>query len=193
MRTITFLASFSSVIFVNAQSGVEWNGKYQIQFSDFRSPGTQIGGGTIYSLGSGSSIDFSFYMTNYEFAFTKNFNSKVRCLFNPDAASLVAPDSLQAETLLNFSRFDFDLCELYSRKLRKKLYEEKRAFSNVNYFRPYYDEIKSEHAKRHAQAVQDTDIGRNREVLAHLHRIVLDEIDSLTNYCKTCKPQKKKK
>src|SRR6185436_19827223 len=105
----TLILFFLSVTFVRAQSVIDWNGSYQLQFSDFQSSATQISGGNIYSMQSGSSIDFSFAMTNAEFMFTKNFNSKVNCQFKRAAASLVSPDSISAVSLLNFSRYDFDL------------------------------------------------------------------------------------
>src|SRR5688500_13913553 len=90
---ILLTLSYSSVI---AHTGVEWDGKYQLQFSAFQSPTTRIGGGNIYSLFGGSSFDFAFHMSNAEFMFTKNFNSKVNCTFKRNLASLVAPDSTRA-------------------------------------------------------------------------------------------------
>lgn len=172
---------------------VDWNGKYQIQLSDFKSPASQIGGTNIYSLNSGSGMDFSFYMTNTEFMFTKNFNAKVNCTFNKKASSLVAPDSTMANELLLFARFDFDLAELYARTFRKKLYEEKGAFSDVNFFRPIYDDVQKQFVERHSKAAVVSDLGRNKEKIKELHNEVLAEIAQLSDFCKECKPQKKKK
>ncbi len=153
-----------------AQNKIDWDGNYELQLSDFRSLSTQIGGSNIYSLHSGSSMDFSFYMSNAEFIFTKNFNSKVNCTFNRNVASIVAPDSLVAIDLLYFSRYEFDLYELYARKFRKRLFEQKGAFSDVNFFKPIYDEIQSELTERHTLAGRATDLGRNREKLKELHQ-----------------------
>ena len=187
--TITFLAIAG---FINGQNLIEWDGKYQLQLSDFQSSSTQIGNVNIYSLHTASSFDFSFYMSNAEFMFTKNFNSKVNCTFNRDAASLVAPDSALAEDLLDFTRYEFDLAELYARKFRQKLYEEKGAFSDVNFFRPIYNEIQKEYVERHSQAEKITDLGRNKEKLQELHQEVLNEIQLLADFCKMCKPPKRK-
>jgi len=57
-------------------------------------------------------------MSNAEFMFTKNFNSKVNCEFHCNIASLIAPDTARAMNLLLFSRYAFDLAELYARKVR---------------------------------------------------------------------------
>jgi hypothetical protein len=192
------LSILLSLIFIgctdilNAQNVVDWDGKYIIQLSDFRSSSTEIGGTNVYSLYSSSSVDFSYHMSNAEFMFTKNFNSKVSCSFKPYAASLIAPDSATALSLVEFARFDFDLCELYARKLRKDLYERKGAFSDSNFFQPLYEENQRELTNRHQAAAKASDVGRNKEILDGLHKDVLAELNLLSDFCKSCKPNKKK-
>jgi len=177
----------------NAQNIIEWDSSYQLQLSDFQSAGTKINGGNIYSLNASNTIDFAFSMSNAEFMFTKNFNAKVSCNFSRNTAVLIAPDSQRAEDLLRFARYDFDLSELYARKFRKKLFEDKGAFSNISFFRPIYDEIKQQYAERNATAGTQTDLGHNKEKLRKLHNEVLAEIAEMPDFCKTCKPSKKKK
>ena len=184
------MLSCSSVI---AQDEVEWDGKYQLHFSDFQSPTTQIGEGNIYSLFGGSSFDFAFHMSNAEFMFTKNFNSKVNCTFKRNLASLVAPDSARAMDLLLFSRYEFDLAELYARKVRQRLYEVKGTFSNPSFFQPVFEQFQKEYLERHVRAGRATDLGHDREKLQELHTEVVNEIATYSEFCKTCKPQKKKK
>ena len=193
MRHLFIAILLAIVCNVKGQNTIEWDGNYQLKLSDFQSTATQIGGTYIYSLNTVSSFDFSFYMSSGEFMFTKNFNSKVNCSFNRNAASLVAPDSLIATDLLSFARYQFDLSELYARKFRKRLFEEKGAFSNVNFFRPIYDEIQREFNERQTIAMKATDLGRDKEKLRQIHQDVLAEIAQLANFCKTCKPPKKKK
>jgi len=176
-----------------AQNTFEWDGIYQLKLSDFQSTTTQIGGTNIYSLSTGSTIDFLFYMSNAEFMFTKNFNSKVTCSYNRNIVTLVAPDSSTAFDLLCFARYDFDLSELYARKLRKKLMEEKGTFSDVTFFKPVYEDIQQQFSERRTIALKITDLGRNKEQLMELHTQVLSEIEQLADFCKTCKASKKKK
>jgi len=57
-----------------AQNKIEWNGKYRLQFSDFTSPGSQIGDTKIVSLSTAPSIDFSFRMSTAVFLFTRKRN-----------------------------------------------------------------------------------------------------------------------
>jgi hypothetical protein len=193
MKQSLLFAFLTLATFASGQNTFDWDGKYKLQLSDFQSPSTQIGNTTIYSLHAGSCIDFAYYMTSAEFMFTKNFNSKVSCTFNREAASLVAPDSATAFELLAFARYEFDLCELYARKLRKQIFEEKGAFSDPSFFKPLFDENQEELNERHTLAGRESDLGRNKEKLAELHREVLNEIAQLSDFCKDCKPPKKKK
>lgn len=193
MKNILVIIFLLLSLLAGAQNAIDWDGKYQLQLSDFQSPATQIGGGSHYSLYNGASFDFSYSMSRAEFVFTKNFNSKVNCSFKRDAAAIVAPDHSIAEDLLNYARFGFDLSELYARKLRKRLYEEKGAFSNASFFQPVYAEVNKECIKRNTLAGKATDLGRNKEKLHELHQEVLNEIIELGDFCKTCKPPKKKK
>ena len=176
-----------------AQNIVEWSKAYTIQFSDFQSNSTKIGNVNLYSLHSGVSMDFAYNMSGAEFMFKKNFNSAARCIFNKRAASLIAPDSATANSLVNFAQFEFDLTELYTRKFRKKLFEEKGTFSNSDFFQPIFNQIQAELNERNSNAGNVTDIGKNKKELEKLHKEVLFQIDELADYCYSCKPPKKKK
>ncbi len=193
MRTLLILAILFLTGTAKGQSTIEWDAKYQLQLSDFKSPATEIGGGTIYTLNAACGFDFSFHMTNAEFVFTKNFNSKVRCFLDRNAALMVAPDSLTAASLLDFARYEFDLAELYARRFRKKLYEEKGAFSNVNFFAPIYEEAQREFIERYTEAGKITNLGESSVRLKELHQEVLSEIAQLSDFCRLCKPPRKKK
>lgn len=193
VKKILFSIALLAAVAANAQSVIQRDGKYQLQFSDFQSKATQLTGGRVSSLNSGDKIEFAYQMTNYEFMFTKNFNSKVGCTFNREAAVLVAPDEETANQLLNFARYEFDLTELYARKLRQRLYEGKNMASNGNFFQPVYDEVQKEYAARHATDAQEAEMGKNEAVLKEKHAQVLKEIEELADFCKTCKPAKKHK
>lgn len=112
MKRLFTLICIVYIQFSIGQNTVEWDGVYQLTFSDFQSPATEIGNSSMYSIHSGSGMYFSFYMSNAEFMFTKNFNSKVDCSFKRSSAALIAPDSSIAMNLLLFARYEFDLNEL---------------------------------------------------------------------------------
>ena len=187
--TIAFSTSFAL-----AQEPIVWNPDYELQLSDYQSPESEINAAlTSYSIYSGSKIDFSFNMNSVSFMFTKNFNDKVKAIFQRNLAVLVAPDSLTANQLLQFGRYDFDLVELYSRKIRKKIYEEKGAFSDASLFQPIFNELQQEMNTVSAQVFKATDFGKDAELLQIEHNKVIDEINTLSDFCMTCKPNKNRK
>jgi hypothetical protein len=55
------------------------------------------------------------------------------CSVQRDAASLIAPDTIKANKL-QFAHMNLTY-ELYARKLRKEIYEQKGTLSNVSFFK----------------------------------------------------------
>ncbi len=195
MKFIGFLfLLFISVFDSFSQSIIEWTPDVQLQLSDFRSPQTEVNKElTSYSIYSGSNLDFSFQMSSYEFMFTKNFNSKAKTVFNQNASVIMARDSTMAQQLVNFGQYSFDLTELYTRKFRKQMYENKGTFSDVNFFQSIFSELQSEMNQENARVLKLTDLGRNGDILVQEHQKVLAAIDLLADFCKDCKPPKRKK
>jgi hypothetical protein len=186
-----FVLTFSSAF---SQSVIDWKPGYQLQLTDFQSPETgineQLTSSTIFS---GCKMEFGFQMSGGEFMFTRNFNSKAKTTFNRNAAVITAPDSVTAEQLVAFARFNFDLTELYTRKFRREMYEKKGAFSDFNFFQPIFNELQEELNAESARVSKATDLGRNAAVLAQEHERVLSEIDALSDFCFECKPPMKRK
>jgi hypothetical protein len=176
-----------------AQNIIEWNENQQLQISDFQSKGTQIGETKVNSIHTASGLDFSLQMSNIEFMFTKDFNSKVSSTFKRDAASIIATDTVNAKHLLDFAQYEFDLSELYARKLRKDLYMNKGAFSDISFLQPLYDAIQKEYVEEHDIASNKSNLGQNEKMIKELDSDVLKRIQELSDFCKNCKPPKKKK
>lgn len=191
MKKLITIVCILSTLIIYSQNDIDWDGKYQLQQSDFQSPSTQIGNTNIYNLSISSGFEFSFSMSNFEFMLTKNFNSKVSNAFKPKSAALVASDIETAKYLVDFAQFQFNLSELYARILRKRLYEGKKTFSNISFFKPIYDEIQNEYSQRITNASKETEIGKKKEKLKLLQDQVLKEIQEMPNFCKECKILKK--
>ncbi len=192
-----FVVSLLSIAFhltAFCQSTIDWSSDYILQLSDFQSTQTEINEKlNSYSIYSGANTDFSFQMSSYEFMFTKNFNDKVKCIFNKNMAIIIAPDSLVAQQLVQFGQYDFDLTELFCRKFRKELYEQKGAFSDVNFFQPIFNKLQVEKNEISGRVLKETDLGRNELLLQNEHKEILTQIESLSDFCKDCKPPKKKR
>ncbi len=193
MKKLLTLALIFSVTIVKSQSVIDWNEDYELQLSDFQPEFVEIGNGYRILLNTATSMSFQFQMSNIEFMFTKNFNPLVDCSFNGNAATLIAHDSAMAMQLLNFANYDFDLSELYARKFRKRLWEEKGAFTNPSFFQPIFNELQEELSREHNKAVKLTELGIKEDLLVEMHLAVINEIKALSDFCKTCKPPKKKK
>jgi len=175
----------------------EWAEDSVLSINQFRSPQSEISPDVkIISIYSGSSFDFSFQMSSFEFMFTKNFNSKVRTTFDPKIGVIVAPDSTIAERLARYGQYNFDLTELYARKLRKALHENKKMFSNTTFFNTFYEELKKEWTQRSSEVMKTTELGKNEVLLKKEQDKVSQEILEYKAYCLSCVPpklQKKKK
>jgi hypothetical protein len=175
-----------------AQQRIHWSPDYHLTIKDFASSKTKVGAQSNY-INSSAQMDFSFLMSNAEFMLTKNFNAKVNTIFVPDAAVILADSESSMEKLLNFARYEFDLIELYSRKFRKSMFENKGAFSSIGFFEPLYYELQKELTGRHSDAAEETNLRFVEDRLASLHDGVRRELEELADFCKECKPPKKKK
>ncbi len=179
---------------IGQESKIEWSQNYQIQIDDFLPDQVDIHqSNTTISANSGVLVDFAVQMSNIEFMFTKNFNSKLVCSFNKESASITAPDSLKASKLLKLVQFDFDLSELYTRKMRKELFENKKLFSDVTFFQPYFDKMNAARNKISSKMYIESNFGENAVFLEKEHEAVKQEINLLSDFCKECKPPKKTK
>ncbi|MFV8370316.1 hypothetical protein [Flavobacterium sp. LB2R40] len=192
MKKIFIITFLLITVQINAQNTIEWDGKYQLQLSDFQSSATQIGNVKINSIHTASSLDFAFQMSNIEFMFTKNFNSKVNSTFKRDAASIIATDTTTANYLINFAQYEFDLSELYARKLRKEIYDRKGTFSDASFLQLIYNDIEKKYTEEHAITSKITDLGQNEKKLLEIRTDVLKRIQEYPDFCKNCKPPKKK-
>ena len=173
------------------ENSIEWEPGHTFKIGDFQGSETVIQEDieNVF-VQSGVMLDFAFQMSNVEFMFTKNFNSKVGCKFQKDAAVIMAPDSLAAQRLISLVEFDFDLSELYARKIRKELYENKKTFSDATFFQPYFDKMIAERNKISSRVYSDTDFGNKEAVLDREHEVVKKELNQFSHFCKECKPPK---
>lgn len=177
-----------------SQNVIEWSPEHKLKLTDFQSPETEINNQlNTYTLFPGTNIDFSFQMSSYAFMFKKNFNEKVSTTFNRDLAAIIAPDSTIANQLVEFGQYSFDLAELYSRKFRKKIYENKGAFSDISFYQPILKKLQQEMDAENSRMLKSTDFGKDLELLGKEHQKVLLQIESYADFCKECKPPKKKK
>lgn len=177
-----------------SQNKIEWSENYQLNFNDFKSgKGVEIDKNiNSFQLIPGNMIYFNYSMSYAEFMFTKNFNSKVICFWNMNSAVIIAPDSITAYELLGFSQYFFNVSELYTRKFRKELYESKGVFSNSDFYKTAYEKTIALLSEKFSNDIKSTNHGKDSYELKYLNDKVNEELKMLADYCKTCKPKKKK-
>lgn len=193
IKNAIILASYLIVTPLFAQEELkEWRPNNNFTITDFKSNATQVSKEvkSLY-LQTGVNIELAFQMSNLAFMFTKNFNSKVSCVQDSKSAVLMAQNEEHAQQLLNLANFDFDLSELYARKIRKALYENKKTFSKGDFFMPYYNKIISERNQLSSRVYSETEFGKNKELLLEEHQKIKEELNNLAAFCKNCKPPKK--
>lgn len=193
MKKILFIICI--LFFVNSysQNEINWDGKYQLQLSDFQSSSTKIGNVNVNNFMMFIGVEFNFAMSNIEFMFTKNFNSKINNVFKRESSSIITVDNESADAMVALAQYGFDLSELYARKMRKKIFEEKRTMSDISFLKPIYDENQKQLNELIANASNETNFGSKKEKLKALHEEVLKEIQELSDFCKECKTPKKTK
>ena len=137
------------------------------------------------------SFMIGFQMSNYEMIGSRNLNNRVSCYFIKDASYLDEGDSASTAELVRYQQLQFDLYELSARILRKKFFEERKRLmlkgANV-----LQEETSAEQSKLIAQIEKETLHGTKMEEVLRWELIVDQKLDSLSMYCKTCKPIKKK-
>jgi hypothetical protein len=187
----------ASLLFISinvlGQDKVEWTPSLVLTIEDFKSNASKLDKNVEqFYIQPAIRMDFSFQMSSYEFMLTKNFNSKVVSTFNPKASVIVAPDLDFANKLLSFAHMNFNLLELYARKYRKRLYESKGVLSEVSFFQKAYEGLEEEYNERQAILTESTNLGQNEKRLQEANDQILKEISELSDFCKSCKPKKKK-
>jgi len=191
MRLLVLALIINLVLFTSSygQTKTEWRENYKLTVLDFRAeaPTSREDQGQSYFLAG--NLDFAYAMSSYEFMLTKNFNKFVKAYFNPDLSWLQQGEG--TEVLLKYAQMDFDLLELHARKYRQRIYTEKKALSNPNFFKQTHDEINAEMARR--QVDMQNAIAESEGKRDAFHEQLLKEIGELAEFCKECKPAKKKK
>ena len=95
--------------------------------------------------------------------------------------------------MVALARLQFDLTEVYARKLRKALHENKKTFSDASFFQPYFQKLQAELNAESSRITDATQMGQDREVLAAEHQKIREALELLSDYCKSCKPPRRKR
>lgn len=189
MKVIIFTSLFALAFApLFAQQKINWDQALKIDQTHFQGAAPQASNTGDQQYYLSASLDIGYNMSSYEFMFKKNFNEYVSVTLSPEH-SWMQEGEYTAE-LLAYAQLQFDLLELYARKFRKSLYENKKAFSDANFITELYAEIGNEYSL-HLSKIR-ADLASNPQHLEQHQLAVSTEIIELGDYCKECKPKKKK-
>lgn len=174
-----------------SQEKVEWSDEIEITLNSFKANLPDLAEDNLQEYSFAISYEFNFQMLSLQFVFTKNFNNYVSAYYVPDLSWI--EEGELTDQLLLMANLDFDLVELYARKFRKRMFESKNATSNSDFYTKIHNEVNQEYMNQ--QSVIQSNLSSIDNVNEYLRKesiAVNNEIVELEEYCKSCKPKKKK-
>ena len=171
-----------------AQSRIDWSDDYQLQPDDYLAPAPNSGSMQTV-LGN---FVVGFQMSTYEMMGSRNLNQRVSCYFVKDASYLDEGDSVSTSELLRYQQLQFNVYELCARNLRQKFIEERKRLLREG-ASVLYEEASAEQSRLFAQIEKETLHGSKMDEVLIWDSIVDQKLDSLSMYCKACKPKKKRR
>jgi len=188
MRNYLFFLFLLTTITGFAQNKIEWSNDYRLSKDDFQAKAPDNG--------SFQSASGSFYV-EYEIGgmnliTSRNLNKNVTCFFQKDASYIEDGDAASTEKIIRYQQLLFDLYELQARNLRKKFFEERKIILTKGPAQ-LREEVASEHIKLVSKVESETNQGSELQKTKEWEKWVKNELEALADFCKTCKPNKKKR
>lgn len=186
MRTIVFLIVWAAgQSTATGQNKLEWTENYRLTLDDFQA--TAPNAGTIQTVQGHTTIEYQF--KNYELMGSKNFNKNVTCYFFRTASWIDKGE--KTDKLLRYAQTVFDMHEWMARELRKRFRENKKQLL-AGKQNEIYEQLATEFADIQSRYSKETDYGAIESKQVEWAARIKNELTMLADYCKTCKPAKKK-
>ncbi len=193
LKTVLMLSIITIAQFVFSQTTIEWEASRIISPEDFQGTPPQMVEDNMQSYSFDLHMDLSYQMANLQFAFTKNFNSYITAYYTPENSWMESGESTRY--LLACANIQFDLAELHARKFRKRIFENKKAASNQNFFNTHYNQVSNEMNDRQSQFMSEMNAAGYdwNAVYLKWDQTINEEINLLSEFCRSCKPIKKRR
>lgn len=190
MTKTIFLLSIALLISVvsGAQNIVEWSADSQLQKSDFQAEAPNSG--QMQSATGSFSVEYE--LGGLNLVFTRNLNEKVSCYFQKDASYIDEGSKESTERLVRYQQLIFNLYEIQARNIRKKFFEERKRLITKGPSE-LHQEAYAEHAKLLSEVESETFNGTLDSEIEKWMKWTLEELENLSDYCKTCTPRKNRK
>ncbi len=181
------LFTFSAAI-ASAQNMLEWSAEHSLTVKDFEAPAPN--NGQMQTVSGSFSVSYEF--GGLSLIATRNLNQYVHANFQKDASYIDRADAATTERLLAYQQLIFNVYELQARNLRKVFFEERGKLLTKGPG-PLYQEVAAEHSRLLGKVEGETFHGTSMEEIKRWNEWVLQELEKLNEFCKDCKPSKKKK
>ena len=172
---------------VFAQDELHWSEDYNLTVSDYEAQAPNNGNlqtvsGTFY---------VAYEMGGINLITTRNLNKNVSCYFQKDASYIDKGDKADTKLMLRYQQLIFNLYEIQARNLRRKFFDERTRLLTKG---PgvLHQEALAEHEKLLTKVENETNDGHRSEVITEWLIWTEGELENLSDFCKTCKPRKKK-
>lgn len=173
---------------VPAQNMLEWSAEHPLSVKDFEAPAPN--NGQMQTVSGSFSVSYEF--GGLSLITTRNLNQYVHANFQKDASYIDRADDTTTERLLAYQQLIFNVYELQARNLRKKFFDERGKLLTKGPG-PLYQEVAAEHSRLLAKVENETFQGASMDEIKRWNEWVLQELKKLNDFCKDCKPSKKKK
>ena len=169
---------FLSVLAQNLQEGQKrWSADSQLTIDDFMIKISDENNDPVYSQ-----FVISHAINGFDFL-KKNMNQKIENVFYGNASWIDTTRVDHIKKQVEFQQLQFDLAEVYTRKFRKRVLENKgqiaKGFDIINQIS---NEIMSELSVSRLQLVQETPSGANEEKLAEWEERITNDLNELEEF-----------
>ncbi|MDH5031944.1 MULTISPECIES: hypothetical protein [Chryseobacterium] len=128
-----------------------------------------------------SAINFSYQLRGFN-ALSNNFNKKIINKFSSSASS-INPDSRNIPAMIEYQQVNFDLAEVYARKMRKDLLIHKNTlWKGFTYANEMFNNLTAEYTKAQALIDNETNYGLNTQKLQDWKQKIQNELDELSDF-----------
>ncbi|NIF04203.1 hypothetical protein F3J23_02015 [Chryseobacterium sp. Tr-659] len=128
-----------------------------------------------------SSINFSYHLRGFN-VFNNNFNRNIINKFSSSASTLdTGADNIPA--ILDYQQTNFDLSEVYARKMRKELLIHKnKLWKGFDYANEIFNNLTSEFMKTQALMNEETNYGLNVQKLQLWKQKIHNDLEELSEF-----------
>ncbi len=184
------LLLFAPLLEMQGQTKFPWGPEVNIMLEDFKGEVPPMVEDSVQQSYFASRLE---YNIQYSPLFnSRNINRYVHLHFTPEECWIEEGEN--TEYLVAFANLNWDMAELYARKFRQKAFNTQFLFADPNTVSRLYDETLKEMSTREVQfesqlRVADDPIALLAAELEKVNR----EIEELSDFCKMCKPKRKRR